>query len=390
MDRTSIDNLITKFRTDKLEPQDLEELNALLAGPQRAQLEEYIAAMMEQQQPDAAKQQAGNDALFARIMAADKPAKVVKTSFVSKNQRWLGAAAVLLLLCGTYWFIQPRQVPPPVAAASQGLPEKEPGSNKATLTLDDNSVIELDNNGNRVIGIQGRSQVSIMDGKLAYQQQNGTATAVAYNRITTPRGGEFNITLSDGTRIWLNASSAIRFPATFTGTTRTMELEGEAYFEVAEDKAHPFEVKIREKTVQVLGTQFNVMGYADEAAIVTTLVDGAVKVNAPGQQARILSPGQHAVISNPSSDIEVAEADVAEETAWKNGRTYFNGADIRQIMRQISRWYNVDVQYEGEMQQLKFTCTVSRKDKLSKLLQLLEMTGTVHFKMENNTIIVHS
>lgn len=391
MDRIRIEELLKKWSANTLEAQELEELDSLLTGPQRAQLEGQIAGIMEQQPSIAAATEAERATIFARIMAADKPARVITGSFLQKNRRWLGAAATLAcLLSGTYLFLRQRQVKTPAVAVSQRLPEKEPGSNKAILTLDDNSVIELDNNGDRIIGTQGQSQVAVVGGKLAYQQQNSAAATIAYNRITTPRGGEFSITLSDGTRLWLNASSSVRFPATFTGNKREIELEGEAYFEVAEDKAHPFEVKIREKTVQVLGTQFNVMGYTDEAAIVATLVDGAVKVTAPGGSPKILTPGQHAVISNEASDIQVADADVDEETAWKNGRTYFNGADIRQIMRQISRWYNVDVQYDGEVQQLKFTCTVSRKDKLSKLLQLLEMTGTVHFKMENNTIIVHS
>jgi ferric-dicitrate binding protein FerR (iron transport regulator) len=168
-----------------------------------------------------------------------------------------------------------------------------------------------------------------------------------------------------------------------------VELSGEAYLEVAEDKAHPFEVSIRGSHVSVLGTQFNIMGYEDEASVVTTLVEGSVRVTAPDNAVRMIVPGEHAIVDNKNGNLYVEKADVDEETAWKNGRTYFNGVNIQQIMRQVARWYNVDVVYKGNVEHIDFTCTVSRKDKLSKLLSLLELTGAVHFSMEGNTIIVH-
>lgn len=393
MDRLRIEYLLGQFNKGRLTAAETEELNRLLAGPQRAQFEEHIAGMMaEQDVPAETGNDAAHDASFAKIMAADSPAAIIKTGFFTRRRKWLGAAAVFLLcaLTGTFFIVRRQRLQHSVAGISPQRPEKLPGRNTAILTLEDNSTVDLGNSSDKVIGPQGRSQVVMAGGRLAYLQQKTGASTVAYNRITTPRGGEFAVTLSDGTKVWLNAASALRFPTSFSGAAREVELDGEAYFEVAGDKEHPFEVKIRDKKVQVLGTQFNIMGYEDEAAIVTTLVNGSVQVSSPGQPARILVPGQHAIVNNHVPGIQVEQADVDEETAWKNGRTYFNGADIRQIMRQVSRWYNVDVQFMGEANKLKFTCTVARKDKLSKLLQLLEMTGTVRFTMEGNTIIVHS
>ncbi|BAV10038.1 FecR family protein [Filimonas lacunae] len=391
MDRTRIEYLLGRLSAGKLNEEEMEELNQLVSGKQRADFEAHVAEMMAAEDRGAAlTDNVLYDTVFEKIMQADKPARVVKASFFRRNQRWLSAAAVFLFLVGgTYLFFGHNGVKSPTASVTLKKPEKEPGRNTAILTLADNSTVDLGSNGDRVIGNQGGAQVLMKDGKLAYKQ-NAAGAAVAYNSITTPRGGEFFITLSDGTRLWMNASSVIRFPTAFTGATRVVELEGEAYFEVAEDKAHPFEVKMGDRSVQVLGTAFNVMAYSDEASMITTLVEGAVKVSSADRSSKILNPGQHAVIHHQAPGIEVETADVEEETAWKNGRTYFNGADVAQIMRQVSRWYNVDVRYEGEVRQLKFTCTVSRKDKLSKLLQLLEMTGTVHFSMEGNVIVVRS
>ncbi|MBS1567414.1 MAG: FecR domain-containing protein [Bacteroidetes bacterium] len=393
MDRIRIEYLLGQFSKGRLTEEEKEELNSLLTHQQREEFEEQIAGMIASGNLHTeTEDDALDDASFAKIMAADKPVKNITTGFFARNRIWIGAAAAFLVcaLTGTFLFFRHQRRQNAPAPIARQLPEKQPGRNTAILTLADNSMVELGDGSDKIIGSQGRSQVVITGGRLAYLGQKTGASAVAYNRVTTPRGGEFALTLSDGTRIWLNAASALRFPASFTGPAREVELDGEAYFEVAADKEHPFEVTIRGKKVQVLGTQFNVMGYDDEAAIVTTLVDGSVQVASPGQPARTLVAGQHAVIDNQQSGIQVEQADVDEETAWKNGRTYFNGADIRQIMRQVSRWYNVDVQFLGEANKLKFTCTVARKDKLSKLLQLLELTGTVRFTMQGNTIIVHS
>ena len=392
MDKNRINYLLRKFAAGNITSDEKVELEILLSKPDREELEEYITSLMQQER-DSGFDSTSNTTTFSKIISSDKTdIPAIRPASRFGQRFWIGAAAAVVLLLSTgVWFYLSRsniEEPARIAATRKAMPEKDPGRNTAILTLGDNSFVELDSAGNGVISTQGGSVVQLANGELAYQAQANPG-AVTYNKISTPKGGEFTVTLSDGTKVWLNAASSIRFPTVFTGSKREVELTGEAYMEVAEDSKHPFEVKIRGVNVAVLGTQFNINGYEDEDELVTTLVSGRVRVSATGSNDQLLQPGQHAVLNNRNGNLFVEKADVAEETAWKNGKTYFNGANIRQIMRQISRWYNVDVEYQGNVVNMDFTCTVSRKDKLSKLLSLLELTGAVEFTMEGNTIIVH-
>lgn len=390
MDQTRIKYLLKQYAAGALTGEEQQELEQLLSSPAREELAEQLALIAGQETPSASPvAEERSLETFRRIVSADKPGK--RASPWKTGWRWLSAAAVALLClsAAAYLLLNRRQQPPAVAQTRPAMPEKQPGRHTAVLTLADNSVVELDSLGNGHIVNQGGSRVLMANGQLAYEPQAGSGTATpAFNKISTPRGGEFTITLPDGTRVWLNAASSLKFPTVFSGPKREVELTGEAYLEVAEDKAHPFEVKVRDINVAVLGTKFNIMGYEDEANIVTTLLSGSVRVTSPGNPARLLAPGQHAVIGGRDGSLQVGKADVEEELAWKNGIIYFNGANIRQIMRQVSRWYDVDVEYKGNVVNMDFTCTVSRNDKLSKLLGLLELTGAVHFSMEGNTITV--
>ncbi|MBO9155191.1 FecR family protein [Chitinophaga sp. GCM10012297] len=387
MDQQRIDHLLKQYAAGELTEEEQQELEALLAQPGQKELEERIAAIMgEEGSPSYTVSEERSNATFGRILSADKPLR----RKVKPVRRWLAAAAaVLLVVSAGGYFLLNRSRQPVETAQSQPLkPEKAPGRNTAILYLADSSAVELDSLGNGILAAQGGTRVMMANGQLSYlPQPGGSPQKPAFNRIVTPRGGEFTIVLPDGTRVWLNAASSLIFPTAFSGAKREVELTGEAYMQVAEDKAHPFEVKIREVNISVLGTQFNIMGYEDESGIVTTLVSGSVRVTAPGNDARLLTPGQHAVVDR-SGALRIEKADVAEETAWKNGRIYFERANIRQIMRQVSRWYDIDIEYRGNVADMDFTCTVSRRDKLSKLLALLEMTGAVHFTMEGNTIVV--
>lgn len=396
MDQNRINYLLRQYAEGSISMAERQELEGMLSQPNRDELVEYITRQMEQEGKTAflIKDNSTTD-IFGNIIASDKtgiPAIKPAHRFFSRQK--IGAAAsVILLLSAGLWFVLSRnkkQPPVKLAETRQAMPEKDPGRNTAILTLGDNSFVELDSVGNGVVSTQGGSLVQLADGALAYTlQQHTHSNEITYNKITTPRGGEFTITLSDGTKVWLNAASSLRFPTAFNGDTREVELTGEAYMEVAQDNKRPFAVKIKGVNVAVLGTQFNINGYEDEEEVVTTLVDGRVRVSAVNNADQLLAPGQHAVLNNNSGNLFIEKADVAEETAWKNGKTYFNGANIKQIMRQISRWYDVDVVYKGNAVNMDFTCTVSRKDKLSKLLSLLELTGAVEFTMESNTIIVH-
>jgi ferric-dicitrate binding protein FerR (iron transport regulator) len=193
--------------------------------------------------------------------------------------------------------------------------------------------------------------------------------------------------LADGTQVWLNAASSIRFPVVFTGAERKVEITGEVYFEVSKNAAIPFKVKTAASEVVVLGTHFNVNAYDDEAAVKTTLLEGSVKIIAAGQPIKYLQPGQQSAINKQGTITVLNNADIEEALAWKNGRFQFNSADLKSILRQISRWYDVDVVYKGNVN-LHFTGQLTRNDNVSKVFEELVLTGEVHFKIEGKKIIV--
>jgi transmembrane sensor len=305
--------------------------------------------------------------------------------------RWIAAAAILLICSiGIYYHYS--------TAPTDGLVKNilkndiAPGGNKATLTLADGSRIILDDAKNGKITKQGETLVQKKrSGLLSYVKGdvNLAGTEITYNTVSTPRGGQYDVTLADGTKIWLNAASSIKFPTSFTGKERNVELTGEAYFEVAENKAMPFHVSVAGQTIEVLGTHFNVNAYTDEAAVKTTLLKGSVKVTGGGSQA-IIKPGQQALFNasagNPSVTVTDG-VDTDEVIAWKNGSFYFNNADIQTVMRQISRWYNVDIEYAGKIPDDHFSGKFSKNMNASNALRLLEFTG-VNFKIEGRKIIV--
>jgi ferric-dicitrate binding protein FerR (iron transport regulator) len=259
-----------------------------------------------------------------------------------------------------------------------------PGSNKAILTLGNGDRISLTDAADGELARQGDTRISkTKDGQLLYEPENGAAGGmVKRNTISTPRGGQYRIDLPDGTRVWLNAASSLAFPASFAGLDeRSVELTGEAYFEVAKDAGKPFKVISNAHTVEVLGTHFNINAYNDEPDIKTTLLEGAVRVN-----GSMLRPGQQSVLANGRLSIRNAETDM--ETAWKNGEFIFNGQDFKTVMRTISRWYDVDVVYEYDPKPFRIGGEVSRSRSITEVLKMLEVTGGVKFKLEGRTIKV--
>ncbi len=260
-----------------------------------------------------------------------------------------------------------------------------PGSHKAVLTLADGSVVELDSTG-AVIPAQGNAIAQASGGQLHYQGGSSGPESL-YNTLRTPRGGQYKIKLADGTQVWLNAGSSLRFPIQFHKGERTVELKGEAYFEVAKDAARPFRVKAGKMDVAVLGTHFNVMAYENEETIQATLLEGAVNVMAGNEQQR-LAPGQQA--SMPASGhIAVKEVDVEEAVAWKNGLFIFQDAGITTIMRQIERWYDVEVEYEGAPKDIQLNGEVYRSYNLSQVLAVLKAAG-LQFKIEGKKVVIIS
>ena len=319
----------------------------------------------------------------------DKVISLRRYSFI----RVAAAAAILILLTGGAWYYF-YQKPEAVITKNDSDADRfkndiAPGSDKAVLTLADGSEIILDNAQTGTLTQQGNTKIILLDaGQLAYNTHGAKANGeVLYNTISTPKGGQYQIVLADGSKVWMNAASSLRFPTAFVGKQRNVELTGEAYFEVAKNAAMPFNVQVNDMNVQVLGTHFNVMAYNDENVIKTTLLEGAVKVT-KGTVAGLLKPGQQAKMDKDAGNIKIATADVEETMAWKNGLFLFNNDDIKTIMRQISRWYDVNISFEGNIPAKNFTWQISRNTNVSQVLKMLELTKEVHFKITGKNIVV--
>jgi ferric-dicitrate binding protein FerR (iron transport regulator) len=321
---------------------------------------------------------------------------------------WVAAGTILLMATATYFLFNKKESVPEIVRTPK--PETKPvmpGGNKALLTLADGSVIVLDSAANGALSQQGKTIVlKKQDGELVYKSDSGNQEAVAWNTISTPRGGQYQVVLPDGTKVWLNALSSLRFPAGFTGNERVVELTGEAYFEVVplirpvggELKKAPFIVNILSSAgkvggrVEVLGTHFNVKAYHDEDAVKTTLLEGKVKVISeiaglrhpmsvslvPGQQARLDKSGQMTVDE---------DADTDEAVAWKNGRFQFTNADVETVMREISRWYDVTIEYAGKIPAEKFEGEIPRSSNITEVFKILELSN-VHCKIAGRKITV--
>lgn len=261
------------------------------------------------------------------------------------------------------------------------------GRNRATLTLSDGSLVNLDDVKNGMISTKDNALIrKSADGAIAYSPQQHTTSGNATNTITVPRGGNYKVTLPDGTLVWLNSASSLTYPLEFTGKYRNVELQGEAYFEVTKNKHKPFTVTADKMQVAVLGTHFNVSAYGNASAPNTTLFEGSVRLSHLSQSV-LLVPGQQGTL-NAGQHFDVAKVNLNKVMAWKNGYFLFQDDSVREIMEQISRWYDVDIEYRGDMSNKTFGGIYSRNKDLDELLKGLELTGLVHFKIEGRRIIV--
>lgn len=313
--------------------------------------------------------------------------------------KWAAVASVLLLLSvGGYFSFyskneHPIEITKTIDKAVKRNNEIAPGGNKASLTLADGSTIDLDSAKNGTLARQGNIKIiKGEDGKLLYYVDQQNSTIAGYNTISTPRGGKYEIVLSDGTKVWLNAASSLKFPTSFKGKVRDVTLIGEGYFEVSKNVSMPFHVTVNDMTVEVLGTHFNVNAYNDESSISTTLLEGSVKVKKEGYtdletQTFILEPGEQANLAKNGKLKINRDANIEEAVAWKDDNFEFNNTAIPAIMRQVSRWYDVEVDYKGSMPERRFTGKISRNVNLSQLIDMLQYTG-LNMKIENKNIII--
>ncbi|MDQ0110211.1 ferric-dicitrate binding protein FerR (iron transport regulator) [Chitinophaga terrae (ex Kim and Jung 2007)] len=380
-----------------------------LSEAERQELKEWLQQNARRQEWHASFNETANLAELNKQYAAFKAVAVKELEALHRQQSGIPspvlpvpffrrawtryAAAVLLLLAGAWYFWPAKSPERPKQASIQPI-EVMPGQDGAILTLADGSQIRLDSSANGVVARQGSAVLSVNNGQLRYKAAGEASVEETFNTLTTPKGRQFRIQLPDGTTAWLNAASSIRFPTQFANDARRVDITGEVYFEAAsmmkDGKPVPFLVNADNKfEVTVLGTHFNVNAYADEPALNTTLLEGKVAV-AVGKQKLVLKPGDQASLimrGKEAGKMTVKAADIGKALAWKNGVFDFEDARIDEVMRQLKRWYDIDVKYESGVPDIEFVGKMTRDIPLNGLLIALEKSN-VHFRLEGRTLIV--
>ena len=396
---THLVDLFQRYLDDQCTAAEIKQLLEYFdAGDNEALLKELVLHTLEEEHGHAAASDALTESVLVNIKAAirakSEPAPVRTIPLYQRN--WFRAAAVacIVLLATVTGFLLtgPKRNATPAAPAPEiAQTNIVPGKDAAKLTLADGRVIVLDSAANGTLARQGAADVTKQNGAISYGQ-SATSPDPLFNTLATARGNQYQLKLADGSRVWLNAASSIRFPIAFTGKERRVEVTGEVYFEVAHDAAKPFIVQIYSATgadggsVRVLGTHFNVNAYEEDGHIKTTLQEGSVQFSR-NHQSRTLAPGQQAIAGYTQNNISLAAANLDKELAWKNGVFLFEEDPIEHIMRQISRWYDIDVAYEGDISRETFSGLLSRNSQLSQVLKILEVGG-LRYKLEGKKLIV--
>jgi transmembrane sensor len=395
--------LLKKYTDGKASEEEVDELFFWLRkGNYDAIIHEALKKQAAGTVKDANYDPAYWESAIQRVLRSD-PAK--KETPVRTMIPWRRIAVAVCFLVATgiglYYWLPARKQGETVKTSpgSRFKNDVKPGKDGAILTLADGSKIILDSTANGALGMQGTVKVTKVNGMLLYDYQTGkddkeVAHQPMYNLLSTPKGRQFQLLLPDGSKVWLNALSSIRYPTAFVENHRTVQLTGEAYFEVAKDATKPFHVQVaarhagkEELDVQALGTQFNINAYNDEPAILATLVEGSVKLSA-GNDTKVIVPGQQGIVSSQNELIKLRMADVEQVLAWKNGYFILNGTSIQAVMRQLTRWYDVEVVYKGDFKGDDFAGEIRRTENLSQVLEMLELTDVVHFTVEGKTVTV--
>jgi len=374
--------LFQKYVDKTITEEEYAELFVYIRNPEtKEQVLAFLDEHNKKVQSDALVHEVDWDGMYENIT---NPKKSVGRS---RKPIWKYAAAAAVILVGSFTLYSSLQnmleKKAPLAYHNDVLP----GGDRATLTLADGSQIALDSGKAGRLATQGGISIEKdVNGQIIYLAKgNGGDEAQKINTLSTPAGGKFSVVLSDGSKVWLNASSSIKFPAAFSGDSRRVEIKGEAYFEIEKDAARPFYVNNGSSEIKVLGTHFNVMAYPDEYRSELTLLEGAVQFTKNGH-AELLKPGRQILYTESNNQTKQIDANIEEVMAWKNDLFVFNNTNIDEVMKQLVRWYNVKVKYEGDKPDISFTGVIPRNANVSKILKALELTGDVTFGIENNVI----
>ncbi|WP_051292754.1 FecR domain-containing protein [Olivibacter sitiensis] len=374
--------------------EEREELFELMANPLNREVAErllgtYYATFLAEKPPfsdDAA------DIMIHNILKKEESPLVKNERQPFYVQTWVkvAAAIVLFMLAGIYLFDGKHQIDDELTI-SQAV-EKfniKPGQERAVLTLGDGRTILLDDVESGLLTNDAGVNINkTNDGQLSYQQNGNTPTSVVYNTITIPKGGQYKLVLPDGTRVHLNSESSLRYPTRFIGDKREVELDGEAFFEVKSNEKQSFYVHTATQSSQVLGTAFNINAYTNESVVKTTLAEGKLKVSNKHNQSVVIRPGQASINRENNSSLLVRDVDLEEELAWHNGYFVFNNEPIKSIMKKVARWYDIDVDYEGNMENKVFGGVFQRSKSIVQLLNNFKETGMVDFKITERKVIV--
>ena len=376
--------LFRRWFKDQASPSETGELMDLLEG---ADPDQELPALLKAEWNDLQARQVYTDARkdemadkILRHAPAQRPVRLLRT------RMWWAAAALVCIVAGAALWLNRQPLKKPPAAIAHTVKDVAPGKQGAVLTLANGKSIVLDSTGNGVIASQNGTQVIYNNGNLVYDA--GSAGGVSYNTITTPYGRKFRLVLPDNTTVWLNAGSSLRYPTAFTGAERLVEVTGEAYFEIAQNSNKPFYVKINDQMqVKVLGTSFNVNAYSDEASINITLLQGAVMVETAGSRKLQIRPGQQAKVQQDASIALLDKVNTDQVIAWKEGYFNFEGASLQQVMRQLARWYNIEVVYEGKVPDITFEGELPSTLHLSQMLKILSRVE-VRYRIEEEKRLI--
>lgn len=403
MDINRFRSLLLDHSRGKASGEELAELSDYLQQQQGRATDLYLlieeAWLASNEESDPVFQPEEGAAMLAKILDRDQvdqaqlPAAPHRIPFLRKWY-WAAASIILALAIGTiFWPGNKKDTSSVITAA-----DIQPGKDGAILTLADETQVVLDSLGNGVVAMQNGTQVVLKNGQLTYGLTGNAAGGITYNTMSTPKGRQFSLVLADGTRVWLNAASSLRYPTVFSGAERQVTVTGEAYFEVAQDAERPFYVSVNGKAaVKVLGTDFNVNAYEDEHSLNTTLLKGSISITriSPGSllpdQPAILQPGQQARMAASGADenkeVKVVEADISKVMAWKNGLFNFEDLSLEEAMRQVARWYDVEIVYEGVVPKTRFWGKLSRNKPLDAVIRAVQ-DADVHCTLEGRRLII--
>jgi transmembrane sensor len=384
--------LIAGFLQDRLTAEEHRELDDwVTASLDNQRLFEEMTDPATIQAGKAALEKSRPDELLQQVKSRLQFTAPQHPALLRRIWPYLAAAGLFIVVLVTFLKMQNKSAGPDKQPSEWAAKDLPPGKNKATLTLADGTTRELDSTVKGTLAVQGGASVQKDDSdRLVYQMgaSNPMAPPV-FNTLRVLKGEQFQLKLSDGTKVWLNAESYLKYPTTFNGKDRTVELSGEGYFEVAQDAQRPFIVRTENVETQVLGTSFNINTYPERKTIQVTLAEGMVKVVAgnSSQKGQLLQPGQQAQVDRAGGGIKVVPANLVTTLAWKDGLFVFQNTSLDDVLAQLSRWYAVDIVCQGTIPQ-HFNATISRNVPVSKVLHYLEQTGHIHCQIELGKIIV--